>query len=433
MLLLKRVKNRYLLLCICFLQPILLNAQEIVPTDTLKITLQAAEKIFLDSNLQLLAEHFNIQSAEALVAQAKKWDNPLLITDQNVYSNQHFFHHGKDAAGNEDGQIFAQVQQLIKTAGKRGKVVAMAKTNVNQAEWQFKGVMRNLKAVLYKDFYTIVQLQATAALYADNLQRLEQLQKAMERELAAGNIAKKEYLRVQALIIGLKQDITDNAKDLADAESELKTLLKISDNTVLLPLVAEKEPITHPVLSVQQLLDSARNNNTDYRLAVYELQYNRQNLSLQKALAVPDITLGPEFDQSSNYAPNYYGLTISLPIPLLDRNRGNIKSAAFQVKKEEADLQQAEVQLNNEVQNAYRKLLLNIKLSAAANDAFYTDYYQLYKNIIESYNNRQISMIEFLEYFNDYRDVKKNQLKQVLDFRLAKEALNDVVGVDVVF
>jgi len=74
---------------------------------------------------------------------------------------------------------------------------------------------------------------------------------------------------------------------------------------------------------------------------------------------------------------------------------------------------------------------LTVNLNGTANPTFYNDYNQLYRNIVESYNNRQISLIEFLEYFNDYQDVRKNQLQQVLNLRMAKVELNDVVGIDI--
>ena len=429
----KLAKNVCMLCCICFLQTNTTHAQAgLSAPDTLRITLQQAEKVFLDSNLQLLAQHYNIQGSKSLVEQARKWDNPVLNTDQNIYSNNHFFEHGKDAAGNPQGEVFAQVMQLIKTAGKRGKQIDLAKTNVNIAEWQFRTVMRNLRATLIKDFYSVAQLQGNAALYEDNVQRLAKLQDAMKGALTAGNIARKEYLRVEALMIGLKQDIADNSRQLADVQSELKTILQVTGNTFIKPVAEEMEPAVMPSLSLTQLLDSAMNNNTDYKQETYQLQYNKQNLRLQKALAVPDVTVGTEFDQASNYAPNYYGLAISLPIPLWDRNKGNIKSANWQVKSEEAMTKQAEQKLQNDVFSAYQKLQLSVNLTSEVNSEFYADYNLLYRNIVESYNNRQISMIEFLEYFNDYQDVKKNQLQQVLNLRLAKTELNDVVGVDVV-
>jgi len=415
-------------LCICTLQSNIASAQAGMPAaDTLRLTLQETEKIFLDSNLQLLAQHYNIHSSEALVEQARKWENPVLNTDQNLYANNRFLQHSST-----DGEVFVQVQQLIKTAGKRGRQIDIAKTNVNQAEWQFKATMRSLHATLVTDFYTIAQLQGNAALYNDNMARLQKLKTAMEAALSAGNVARKEYLRVQALIVSLQQDMTDNAKSLSDAESELKTLLEVRGHVFILPETTEEESADVSGLSLAGLMDTARSNNTDYMQEVYQLQYQRQNLKLQHALGVPDLTVGTEFDQSANYAPNYYGLALSIPIPILDRNRGNIKSARWQVAGEEAMMKEADNKLQNDVQNAFEKLLMTAQLSAGTNKAFYFDYAQLYKNIVESFNNRQISMIEFLDYFNDYQDVRKQQLQQVLNLRLAKLNLNDMVGKDIV-
>ena len=434
MLLTKLAKSMCVLGCIYCWQMNTATAQNAGPqgvADTLRLEITKAEKIFLDNNLQLLAEHYNIQSAQALAEQARKWDNPVLNTDQNVYSGNRFFEHGTDANGNPTGQVYVQVQQLIKTAGKRGRQMDLAKTNVAQAEWQFRSVLRNLRTTLIKDLYTVQQLMGKAQLYEQNRQRLEQLLTSRAAELKAGNIAQKEYLRVQALTISLEQDMTENAKQLSDAESELKTLLQVTGNTFIMPVTPDHEDINSPDAGILQLIDSARQNNTDYRQETYALQYDRQNLRLQKALAAPDLTVGPEYDHNSNYTPHYVGLALSLPLPVWDRNKGNIKAAGYQVKQEEALMSMADQKLQNDVLNAYQKLLYTIKQSSNRNMQFYTEYDRLQQNIVESYNKRQIGLIEFLDYFKDYQEIREKQLEQLLSLRLAKLELDDVVGVDV--
>jgi hypothetical protein len=56
--------------------------------DTLKIDLFHAEKMFLDSNLQLLAQRYNIDANEALILQAKLWPNPNFSIGHTLYSAQ---------------------------------------------------------------------------------------------------------------------------------------------------------------------------------------------------------------------------------------------------------------------------------------------------------------------------------------------------------
>lgn len=126
-------------------------------TDTLKLNFQAAEKQFLDNNLQLLAQKYNIESNKALIAQAKLWDNPVLSTDQNIYDggSKKFFYHNSSL---NEGQVFVQLSQVFQTAGKRGKQVAVAKDNAQVQEAAFNDLMRNLRYNLQLDFGQLAAL-----------------------------------------------------------------------------------------------------------------------------------------------------------------------------------------------------------------------------------------------------------------------------------
>ena len=83
--------------------------------DTVRLSLSEIEKRFLDSNLLLLAAHYNVDAQKALIQQAKLWDNPVLNTDQVIAANGKFFPYGKNPDGSYSGQYYIQVQQLIKT------------------------------------------------------------------------------------------------------------------------------------------------------------------------------------------------------------------------------------------------------------------------------------------------------------------------------
>jgi len=395
--------------------------------------MEEAEKTFLEKNLALLAQHYDVEVNKALVQQAKLWDNPTLNTDQNVYSNNKFFEHGTYPNGTPYGQYYIQVQQLIKTAGKRGKQVRMAKTNAEISEWQFKDVMRNLRSQLHQDFYTIAQLQASKKLYADELAQIDRLLTGMNAEFKLGNIAKKDLLRVQALQISLLHDATDNDKQLDDTEAELKTMLQLGATSYVVPVIDDESIVPQmPDVTIPQLMQLAKQNNTTYQLEMLQVKYQQQNLAYQKSLAIPDVTLGPNFDKNSNYTPNYVGLGISLPLPAFNRNQGNIRSARWQVKEEETNLQQAELELQNSIVSAYNKLKFTFNLSSSLHQSFYKDYSDLYSNVLKSFKDRQISMVAFIDYFDAYKEARQKQLQQILNVQLAKDELNAQVGTDVI-
>ena len=430
----KLAKGIYIVCSVCFLQHQSASAQvDYGSTDTVRLSMEEAEKTFLEKNLALLAQHYDVEVNKALVQQAKLWDNPTLNTDQNVYSNNKFFEHGTYPNGTPYGQYYIQVQQLIKTAGKRGKQVRMAKTNAEISEWQFKDVMRNLRSQLHQDFYTIAQLQASKKLYADELAQIDRLLTGMNAEFKLGNIAKKDLLRVQALQISLLHDATDNDKQLDDTEAELKTMLQLGATSYVVPVIDDESIVPQmPDVTIPQLMQLAKQNNTTYQLEMLQVKYQQQNLAYQKSLAIPDVTLGPNFDKNSNYTPNYVGLGISLPLPAFNRNQGNIRSARWQVKEEETNLQQAELELQNSIVSAYNKLKFTFNLSSSLHQSFYKDYSDLYSNVLKSFKDRQISMVAFIDYFDAYKEARQKQLQQILNVQLAKDELNAQVGTDVI-
>lgn len=414
-----------------FLRLLPATGQNNLPADdTMRITLKNAEQLFLDQNLTLLAQKYHVAADKALIEQAKLWDNPIITTDQNVYANNKWFEHSTNSDGSYNGQVFVQVEQLIKTANKRGKLIQLAKTNAEISEWEFKDVMRNLKYQLRKSFYTIDQLLQSKQLYAQQLEQIDKLLTGINEQYKNGNIAQKDVLRIQALKIAAEQDAAENGKELFDAQADLKTLLHIRDNVTIVP-VAAAGMSKFSLPDIEELTETARANNPAFQLQQIQLQYEKQNLSYQKALAVPDITLSPSYDQNSNYIKNYTGLGFSLPLPLFNRNQGNVKSAQWLIKEQEANMEAAAVQLDNDVKSAYHKWRSIVQLVNTDHSDFQTSYGKLYTNIIESYKQRQIGLMEFIDYFDTYKEVREKELQLKLNLMLAKEEMNYRAGTDI--
>ncbi|SKA20689.1 TolC family protein [Sediminibacterium ginsengisoli] len=400
-------------------------------TDTLRLSLPDAERIFMEKNLDLVASRYSIDASKALIEQAKYWDNPVLQTDQNIYANGKFFAHGKDANGDLQGQYFIQIQQLIKTAGKRGKLIDMATTNARINELQFNDLMRNLKYQLRSSYYTMEQLWNIHRLYQEQLTHIRQLFTAMQAQEKAGNTARKDLLRIQALQLSVQQDLADNDAQLANVQTDLRILLQLEGNQFIVAAATDAGSQV-PLMVLDDLIATAKQNNPAYALQQSQILYQQQNLRYQKALRSPDITLGPEYDHNSNYAPHYVGLSVSLPLNIFNKNQGNIKAANFNVKQEETNLLQVTQQMNSNITNALNKLYITQKAAGTEQTDFYSEYNRMFGNVTESYRNRQINLLEFIDFSDAYREARLKLLQQQLNLRLAKEELNYQVGKDVI-
>ncbi len=393
--------------------------------DSVQTTLQQAEKLFLQNNLLLLAQQYNVDISKAYVQQAKYWDNPVLNTDQNIYDGR-FFRHNKDF-----GQVYVQLQQVIKTAGKRNKLIQLANDDVLNAEQQFNDLMRNLRFVLRNDFNTLNQQFQTLRIYNTEIASLQKLDAGMDAQLQAGNISQKDNIRIKALLFSLRSDAADLQRQITDTEKEFGTLLQVRGDTVFVPQSDEITTVTIP-LRLAALLDTAKNNRPDVQLAQTNLLSQQHNLNYQKALAVPDVTVGVEYDQRSSYINNFWGLGVSLPIPLLNKNKGNIKAARFSIKQAGVQVQQIQNTVQQDVIAAYNKLLTVQKLQQSVPPDFMTRYNQLMKNMVQSYQERQIGLLEFIDFFDAYKEAATKQLQQQTNLRNAAEELNYSTGTTII-
>lgn len=395
--------------------------------DTLLLRIPDAEKIFLEKNLSLLAQQYNIDISRALVEQAKYWDNPVLNTDQNIYDGEFFRHNS------QYGEIYIQIQQIIKTAGKRNKLVKLANDQVLTTQQQFNDLMRNLKYLLRTDLVNVFQQMQTNQILLTEINSVSQLVKGMDAQFQAGNISAKENIRLKSLLYSLQSDHADLQRQIADQQTELHILLQLpSTRFVACNLQALPGQDTLGVPNLQQMLDSAKLNRPDAQLAQTALNIQQHNLAYQKALVSPDLNLGVEYDQRNAYVNNYYGLAISLPLPILNRNKGNIKAAEVSIKQAQTGVLQIQQQVEQEVTAAYKKWLVLTQLRESTSPALQSNYDKMLQNMLQSYQQRQVGLLEFLDFFSAYKDSRIKQLQQETNFRSALEEINLTTGKDLV-
>ena len=406
----KIVSGSFLAILIFF--PGLLAAQQ-TTTDTLKLSLPEAEKIFLQKNLILLAAKYNIDANKALIQQAKLWDNPVLSTDQNIYDGAKgdgkFFAHNATR-----GQYYVQLTQLIRTAGKHNKLAQLATDNTMLASQQFNDVMHNLRYTLRNDLLEINHQLKIKRVYDGEIRELQKLIVGMDEELKVGNIALKDNMRLKALLFSLQNELVNIQATILPVQAEIKLLLQSNDSSFIAPEISYYLPdlINSKTPALDSLIKIARQNRPDVKIAQIFLDIQKDNLIYQKALAKPDVTVGAEYDQHSSYNPNYIGLAISIPLNILNKNQGNIKAAQINIKQQQilSDFQYSKIE--NDVNAAAAKFYYLKQVNNLGQLDFSKKYDDLFQNMLKSYQARQINLLEFIDFVDAFKDTKLKLVEQ---------------------
>ncbi len=375
-----------------------------VHSDTLRINLDSAEKLFLGGNFNLLAQKYNIQAQKAQEIQAKLYPNPNLSVFYSLYNTQtkKFFPVGSGTSG---GELSGQLSQLIYLAGQRNKQVKIAEANSRIAEYQFYDLIRTLKYTLRTDFYNIYFLLHSAAVYDEEIKSLQQVVGAFEEQEGKGYIAEKEVIRIKAQLYTLLGEYNSLINQINDQESELRLVLQVKGSFIRPELDSAKLSSFSPdTYSLATLLDSAYKNRSDLLIARTTTEASKLNYNYQKALAVPNLTLALAYDQQGSYINNLTSLGAAIDLPFFNRNQGNIKTAKIMTAANSALQQSTEATVQENVSHALEKAFANDKMYRTIDPKFLKDFDHMLHEVLTNYEKRNLTLLDFLDFYESYKD-----------------------------
>jgi len=392
--------------------------------DTLRLSMQQAEQRFIESSLILLAEKYNIEAAKAQVLQAKLYDNPSITLSGNAYNPD--LKKYPDIS-NRTGQYTIDVQQLILLAGKRKKQVRLAETNSLLAEAQFLDVIRTLRYSLRSNFYNILYQQNSFNAYAVQITSLEKLSNTYHELHSRGAVTLKDAVRIKSLLYALRAEQTTLQNEINEVQSELQLLLQLN-NVYIIPHADGTALSGVTSTKLQNLLDTAFANRQDLKAAQTNILFAEQNFALQKALAVPDLTIGGAFDKRGAHVDNATFLNLSIDLPFFNRNQGNIKSARIGMLQSKLLLQHQKMVVENEVQKAFNKALNAERMLQSIEPGFRAEFEKLLQSITENFQKKNISLLEFTDFYESYKESVLQLNKLQNDMMQAVEELHFAIG-----
>lgn len=399
-------------------------AQQVAGT----LTLKEAEQRFLERNLSLIAERYNIDMAQAQVLQAKLFENPVISLEQNVYNrlNGKYFDFGKE------GEAVVEIEQVIHLAGQRNKQVRLEKINKEIAEYQFEEVMRTLRQELNEKFVEVYFLSKSIAIYEKEVNSLQVLLGGMKVQQEKGNISLMEISRLESMLFSLKKEKNERESDLLTTRGELNLLLNLPEDTQV-QLSLDEEVLQQLDLSQLSFADlkAIINERPDQKIARSTVNASRANLKLQKSMAFPEFSVKGNYDRVGNFINDYFAIGVSLSVPIFNRNQGNIKAARFSIQQAGVQQEYAANRADMELFTAYTSLEKATQLYQSTNTDLERNFEKLITGVNENFIRKNISLLEFIDYYDSYKEtcIQLYEIKKKVF--LAMENLNTVVGQNV--
>ncbi|MGF6590658.1 TolC family protein [Pseudomonas sp. 2835] len=322
--------GRLLLAMLLLALPSLALAQE--PVLTLESALQTAR----DNNPELAAARWGIDIAEGERRQAGVLPNPELTWEVE-----------DTRKGSQTTTV--GVSQLFELGGKRGARLDVAGRDAELAALELERQRNVLRAEVIAAFQAAAQAQEGLQLAEQSLRLSERALQVVQGRVRAGSASPVEATRAQVQLseVRLEQGRAEQALTIAYQQLAAVTgAARVQFSRVDGGLQANND-IPSRTLLLDRLEQTA-----DLRLARLQIDQREAALGLARSQRIPDLTVsvGSQYSETDRERINVVGL--SVPIPLFDRNQGNVLAAARRADQARDQRNGAELRLRSEVVQA---------------------------------------------------------------------------------
>jgi cobalt-zinc-cadmium efflux system outer membrane protein len=392
-----------------------------------RLSLEDAIALFLRQNFDLIITKFGIDYARGAQITAKLLPNPVYsVALGGSFSKQQF---GQPSNLYRSGQAMNTIQQLFEMAGKRGYRMESAGFGTRSAEANFEDAIRQLTFTV-KDAYFRVQLaQRRLALAEENRDRFARILEVNTIRFKKGYIAEVDLIRIRLQVVDFQSQIIQAIQDGNQARADLRVLLGLSPNTELL-LTTELD--YHPVEpDINSLRRVALDTRSDIRAKRLTQSQRLADLKLANAYRYPDLTVGAGYGPQGPVGQDLQQqltLGFSVPLPIFNRNQGGIAQAEVSVQTAETDLQKTIVQVENQVEIAYRNLLESRRLVEAYRGGVLEDARLTLTIVEKAYERGGATIIDLLDAARTSRTIQQNYIETLFNYQRNVFLLENAVG-----
>ena len=393
-------------------------------------TIQDLEAQFLQKNYLLIANKLNIDKADAEIVQEKLWNNPTLsISEVNLWKTYQieeqpylFGKYGKNQ------QVSVELEQLIETAGKRKKRVAIKQLEKNNALFDYEELLRELKKELRQSFYTLSRINQEENQLQNMLNLFTQMSNQYERQSKLQNVSKADFYRIQTELLGLQKESVLLENEKIDGLNKLRLLTQNSELNI------DQLQFETSIKSQNQLpfdlKNSAKNQNIGLKKQENELNLAKNQLILEKAQRTPDLTFQLNYDRGGNIMRDFVGVGVSVDLPIFNTNKGNIKAAKISIEQQLANQNAYQLELDQSIdrlQNQLKKIEETLNFWSSEKEQEQNLMIENYKKHLQ---NKHITLMEFIDFTQAYREAQQAYLELQETYKHTYEELQYIVGKD---
>ncbi|WP_181358383.1 TolC family protein [Taibaiella chishuiensis] len=378
-------------------------------------------------NIAYAAEKFNIPVAAANIEAAKIFPDPELSAG--------WFDNGQRRLNMGNGYS-AGIGWTVELGGKRKARIDLAKSESELAGYLLQDYFRNLRAEATLKYLEairngqLVQVQFQAY---DAMNRLAQSDSIRAHSGAISDLDARQS-RLEAAT--MRNDVYQAIADWKTSLSELAVFTGTLTSDTLMVASGNFTPFDRN-FELARLVSDARQYRADLAAALQDKTVAEKMLALAKASRVIDLGLSAGLTYASYVrnaiapTPSFVqtNLGLSIPLKFSNNNRGALKTAYYTTLQTEARYQQAALQVQAEVTQAFFNYQATRQQALQFNTGLLAGAQIILEGKLYSYRRGETSLLEVLNAQRTYNEVQQNYYQTLFNCAAALVALEKAAGI----
>ncbi len=391
---------------------------------THSLSLDQAIDLALANSPALKSARTRIDQSRAEEVTAGTRPNPVLQADAQflpVFSPNKFTSDNV----NQDQQYDLGLQYTFERGGKRQKRLTAARDATEVTRLEVRDAERSLTFSVAQQFVGALLAKANLDFATQNLESFRKTVAISETRKQAGDISQGDLLRIKVQLLQFETDVSAAGVALQEARIALRQLIgfdSVADDYQIVGELAY-QPFNQ---SLEQAQATALQTRPDLAAARQNIAAARSQIALARTNAKPDFTTGINYSHTAGLSSSSF--FFSVPLPIFNRNQGEIGRTRYAGTQAEFDAKVAENAVVADVQTAYQQakadqtiveLYLAGYLEQARQSRDITDF---------AFRQGAASLIDLLDAERSYRSTQLAYRQALANHMLSVQQLKQAQG-----
>lgn len=357
----KSVRNLFTVLLLALPMTVATAAE--IKEPVTKLALEEALNLALNANPEIAVALRERESIEGIKTQAAVRPNPSIST---------LMRDTRSATR----ETTLQINQEFELGNKRDARISAAETLYSKAEAELEKKRSEIHANVIVAFYGVLAAQERLNLAKSSLEIANLALDAASKRVKAGKSSPVEETKSKIAESTARIELTQATSQL---NSSRKLLTSLWGNSLPIFDHADGDVTVVPEVGGLNELSGMLQNAPAVKIAKLEINTREALTKIERSKSTPNVTLSAGIVNNQDLGLNQALIGLSLPIPVFDRNQGNLQEAVSRKYKAEDELIALRNQLGVNLANQHERLIaarqafesLRTEILPSAQSAFY--------------------------------------------------------------